>query len=499
MNSQAITRPERDGDYPHLTSGRSVLAIAGVMWSSLQTLIPTISSAIVFFVSASFLSPADFGLVGLASSLVMTVIAFTPIAFGEALIQRKQLTKTHTDTVFWLTSACGALCFLPFLIWATPIANLMGDGEIAAILWVLALRIPLDLGAAVPNAMIARSMKFKLIALRTAVATMVSVTICLAMLFAGFGYWSLVVSQVSASLVACLMAYWVARWRPGLSFRQSALRDLLNYGIFASGNRMLATVKLDHLVLGILAGPATLGLFFFAQRFYLMLTQLVGGALSSVTLALLSTMQCESEKTARAFGMASFVSAAVSMPMFCGLAITAPTLLTLLLNDTWADAAFPVQAFCITGVLAGIGVVQAALIKAQGKAQWWFWYQLAQQTTSVLVIALTYGFGLQVLMVALVAKSVLLWPVSVMMTTRLLGCSPGDYLASFAHPIAATVVMSAGMLAIPFAMPDATPVAQLALQLVVGTAIYASLIVLLSRHRIAELRRYLPNKGTSAI
>ncbi|MEL6681966.1 MAG: lipopolysaccharide biosynthesis protein [Pseudomonadota bacterium] len=494
MTSPTLTKPDIENNYPHLATGRSALALAGVVWSSVQTLIPTISAAVVFFVSAMFLAPSDFGLVGLASGLVMTVMAFTPVAFGEALIQRKELAKTHADSVFWLTLGFGVLCFLPLLIWATPIATLLGDTTIAAILPVLALRIPLDLAAAVPNGMIARSMKFKLIALRTAVATLVSVTICMIMLFADYGYWALVGSQISGSLVACAMAFWVAKWRPGLSFKLQSLRDLARYGVFASGNRMLATVKIDHLVLGILAGPAVLGLFFFAQRLYLMLTQLVGGALSSVTLALLSTLQDDAGKTAKAFGMASYLSAAVSMPMFCALSIAAPTILELLLDDKWTGAVFAVQAFCIAGVLAGIGVVQASLIKAQNKADWWFWYQLVQQTTSVFVIAVTASFGLPVLMIALMAKSVLLWPISVIMTAKLLRCSPWDYLASFIAPIVATAAMAVGMLTVPTLVPDYPGFLQLALQLTSGLIIYAPLILILSRDRIADLRRHFTKK-----
>ena len=495
MSSLLTAKLEVDDYHPQLKTGRAALAIIGVLWSSLQTLIPTISSAVVFFISAAFLSPADFGMVGLASSLVMTVIAFTPMAFGEALVQRKSLTKAHADSVFWLTMGFGVMCFLPFAIWAKPVASLMGDVSIAAILPVLALRLPLDLAAAVPNAMIVRSMRFKLIALRTAIATMISVTICLVMLFAGYGYWALVVSQVAASFVACAMAYWVARWQPGSSFRISALRDLFSYGLFASGNRMLATIKVDHMLLGVLAGTTTLGLFFFAQRLYNMLTQLVGGALSSVTLALLSTLQGDLAKTTHAFGMASFFSAAVSMPMFCALAITGPEFLALLLDNKWADAAFPVQAFCVLGVLAGIGVVQAALIKSQGKTHWWFYYQLIQQCTTILAILLTYSFGLKVLMIALVIKSILIWPLSVLMTVKLLECSVWQYLSRFKHPVAATLAMSIGMLAVPHMLTNISQVAGLILQLIIGAAIYVPFIFILSRDRLIESRRYLPAKG----
>ncbi|MEO1139426.1 MAG: oligosaccharide flippase family protein [Pseudomonadota bacterium] len=493
-----IPKPIADEYHPHLTKGRSVAAVVGVLWSSLHTLIPTVSSAVVFFISAWFLSPADFGLVGLASSLVLSVIAFSPVAFGEALIQRKTLSKPHTDSVFWLTTGFGLICFAPFAIFAGFFSQLVGQEDIAAILPILALKIPLDLSAAVPNALIIRSMRFKLIALRTAVATMVSVLICLVMLFAGYGYWALVSSQVSASVVACAMAFWVAGWRPGIAVRWRALRDLLNYGVFASGNRMLSTIKLDHLVLGVLGGTFILGLFIFAQRVYNMLTQVIGGALSSVTLALLSTLQDDAKRRAKAFDIASFVSVAVSLPVFCALAITAPDLLDLLLDDKWLDAAFAVQMFCIAGVLAGIGVVQASLLKSQGKAQWWFYYQLVQQGTSVLVIASTYQFGLPVLMVALMAKSVLVWPISALMTAKLLERSAWSYLAGFKHPVLATAAMGIGMLAVPALLPDLAQSVLIVLQLAAGVIIYVPVVLFLSRERINEVLRILLAKGKQA-
>ena len=486
-----------DDYHPHLTTGRSASAIVGVLWSSLQTLIPTVSSAVVFFVSAMFLSPADFGLVGLASSIVVSVVAFSPLAFGEALIQRQTLLKSHADSVFWLTTGFGVLAFIPFVFGADLISKLIGDPAIAIILPVLALRIPLDLASAVPNAMIVRSMKFKLIAMRTAVATMVSVVICLTMLVAGFGYWALVGSQVTASLVTCAMAYWVSGWKPGLSVTWAALRDLFGNGAFLSGDRMLSTIKLDHLVLGMFGGTVILGLFLFAQRIFSMLTQLIGGALSSVTFALLSALQDDADKSTQAFEIASFVSAAVSLPMFVALAIVAQDLLAVMLDEKWAGAAFAVQAFSVVGVLAGIGVVQAALIKSQGKPQWWFYYQLVQQTTSVAVILLTYRFGLPTLMIVLMAKTVLFWPVSVAMTARLLKRSAWSYLASFQNPMVATALMASAMIAVPSVFPDLGQATRLGLQLVLAVVIYCPAILLLSRARMRELRRFLPTKGNT--
>ena len=484
--------------HPHLSAGRSRAAVYGVLWSSLHTLIPSVTSGVVFFIGAYFLSPGDFGLVGLASSLVMFMIAFSPAAFGEALVQRQSMAKAHADTVFWLTASVGVLFCLPFMIAASSIAERLDQPAIAALLPVLALRIPLELLATVPNAMIIRSMKFKLVALRTTVATLLSAVISISMLMAGYGYWALVVSQVSASFVICVMSYWVSGWRPGVSIRLSALRELAHYGLFASGDRMLATMRLDHIVLGALGGNVLLGLYFFAQRFFQMLTQLVSGALSSVTHALLSTLQDDREKAAQAFGIASFASAAFSMPLFCLVGLLVEDLLAVLPEPGWKSASVAIQAFCVIGILASIGVVQAALIKSQGKAHWWFYYQLAQQSSTIAVIALTYRYGLPTLMVALIAKSCLVWPISVLMTARLLSTSIKAYLRIFAGPVAATVIMAVAVVATSSLLDTLSPAAELCAKLALGIVLYTPVLALLSHSRVQHIRLLLRQNRRSA-
>lgn len=496
LKAQGVKTDSPEDFCPHLSVGRSRAAIFGVVWSSLHSLIPTLSATAVFFISAHFLSPSDFGLVGLASGFVSFAIAFSPLAFGEALVQRQVISRAHTDSVFWLAAIFSAVLFAAFLITAHKIAALVGQPAMAALLPVLALRIPFELLAAVPNAMIIRSMRFKLIALRTAVATVVSGVISVVMLLNGYGLWALVVAQVSASFVICVMAFWVAGWRPGLGFRLSVLRDLATYGVFASGNRMLNALRLDHIILGTLGGTYVLGLYFFAQRLYMMMTALVSGALSSVSLALLSTLQGDMKKTREAYLMASFVSSAFSMPLFAGLALIVDDLLPFLFDPKWSGAAFAVQAFCALGILACIGVVQSALIKSQGRADWWFYYQLAQQATTATVIFAVFPYGLEPMMMALVAKSYLIWSVSVVMSARLLGFTPVEYLSAFGRPVLATVVMCAAVIIIKTGFPDLGAAPALGVQVLAGVAVYSVAILALSYDRFAHIRNYLVSKGS---
>ncbi|MGB3315422.1 MAG: oligosaccharide flippase family protein [Albidovulum sp.] len=481
-------------DYAHPGTGRSRAAVLGVLWSALHTAVPTLGAGLVFFVAARYLSPVEFGVVGLAASIVAFVTALAPGAFGEALIQRRDIDRDHMNAVFWLTSATGGLLFLVLLASSSRIAAGTGEASLGLLLPFLALKLPFDLAATVPNALIVRSMQFRLIALRTTLATGIGMALCLGLLFAGQGYWALAVSQVSVSVVNCIAAYWVTRWRPGAGLSLSRLRELARYSLFASGTRMLNLMSLDQILVGLLAGAPVLGLYYFARRLFTLLNSMIAGALSSVSHVLLSSLQGDPGKVREALFLATFASSLIAFPVFAGIALIADDLVPLVFGADWAGAIVPIQAFSAIGVLAGIGIVQGALVTSQGRAGAWFLYQLAQQVTTLGIVALLHD-DLGQMMIAIAVKTALLWPLSVAMTVRLLGCPTFSYLRAFLAPTMATLVMAAGVVLVPVLLSGADAAVILPVQIVAGLLLYPPALIALGHGRLRELYRRAKTKG----
>lgn len=480
---------------PHLTSGRSRAAFLGSFWSLIHALLPSLSATAVFFVSATFLSPVDFGHLAMATALVSVALAFSPAAFGEALVQRETLKPEHANAVFWLNAGfalvyCGALVLL-----APVFAAYFDVPELRWILPILALKIPFELLAAVPASMIIRKMRFRLLALRTAIGSAVGMVLSVGLLLAGHGLLALVVAQVAVSVTTFVVVLWTAGWRPGVAMRLCDLRALAHYGVFAAGQRMLGMVRLDHLVLGTIGGPVLLGLLVFSQRVFQLLASVAGGALSSVTHVVLSSMQGEPEKARRAFGLVSFVAAGVGFPAFAGAALIIDDLVAMFFAENWLDAARAAQLFCLVGFLFSLGIVQGALIRSRGYPNWLFYYQLVQEAGTVLVIALVYPWGIEAVVAAIAVKTALIWPISVAMTVRLLDCSVWTYIRSFAAPACATL----GMVVVLLSLPQGAGIQNLALQIVVGACVYGLLILTLCWSRLTEVRRLILTKPERAI
>jgi teichuronic acid exporter len=485
---QAADAHHAEPGHGHLRQGRARASVRGAMWSLFNASFGTILAVAVFYVASRFLTPHDFGLVALAVSIVSIASALAPAAFGEALVQRAEVLGAHLDTVFWLCLAAAVVLFLPVVAVAPAAAAWLGEPALALLLPFVGARLFFDMLAVVPHALIVRRMQFRLIALRTVVANGVAAILCLGLLFLGYGFWALAASQVATAVVTALVEFRVAGWRPGRQVGAAALRQLAGYGLWASGSQVLNVLKIDQFLIGVLGGTVMAGLYNFAQRLFQMLTGLISGALASVAHALFASMQAEPEKAREAFLLAIYASAVVAFPIFVGLILVVDPAVPAIFGSQWQPAVTAVRAASVIGILASIGVVQAALVTGHGRTNWWFRYQLAQRVAAALAIVIFLPFGFDAAVTAMAAKSVLIWPVSVAMTIRIIGISAGDYARVLAVPAAATAVMAAVVLAIPALIAEGGgPLAVVGVQVAVGAAVYAAVAGVLSLRRMRRV------------
>lgn len=471
----------------HLKTGRASAAIKGTMWSLVSSLAPALLGFLVFLATSRVLSPTEFGIVAYAASIATVGMAVSPMGFREALIQREGIGAEHLDTVFWLCFGAGLLVFGALCAAAPFVAGASRDSLLLALIPFISARVIFDMAAAVPNALLVRTMSFRMLAMRTTAASLVAAGVCLGLLWAGFGLWALAASQLAASITTCIGALIAAKWVPGFRFHFRALKDLKAFGLFSTGNHFITTLSVDQLLIGALLGPAGLGIYGFARRIFQILTDLIGGALNLVSYSLLSSMQREPEKLRDAYLLGTFASSVVAFPVFAGLALVAGDLIPFAFGDHWVEAIPVVQAFCALGILTAVGILQASLIRSQGQADLWFYYVLSKQVVTVLYVFLFAGWGLLPLTIALVILNVLMWLPSLHMVVRLLGISLWSYLASFALPVLATAAMWGAGWLIQRQMGESEPVLRLEATVGVAALSYGLVIVVFGRERVQRL------------
>jgi O-antigen/teichoic acid export membrane protein len=358
---------------------------------------------------------------------------------------------------------------------------------LATLLPVVGLRLIFDLATVVPSALLSRRMQFRQIALRTLMASILSMVVCLVVLYLGFGLWALVLSQLVGSLVICVVSWFSVRWRPTLSLSRQALGDLTGFGGYASGSHLITTINTDQLLIGALLGSGPLGLFSFARRIFQTINRVLTGALAAVSYPLLSSMQAEPKKLRDAYLATTFLSSLLAFPVFVGLALIAGDAIPLLFGPQWQDAVPALQAFCAIGLLTCIGILQGALIRAQGHADWWMWYQTGQQILTGLVVVALAPLGVSAVATGIAVKTWLTWPFVAALTSRMISLSAARYAVQFVPPLIGCLAMAIAVLAVRNAtrLPAGSG---LLLQILAGAVAYATVVFLVAGRRLRDLR-----------
>lgn len=481
----------------------SVKALRGSAWAIFSALFPNLIAMLVFVVTSRILSPSDFGAVAIATSVSLLVAAFIPAGYGEALVQRPDVQPVHPQTVFTACLASGIVFYIVLFLLRDEMAEVFGLPLLAVILPVMAVRVIFDAIAVVPNALIARSMSFHLLAARTVTATLFSSLLAIVLVVTGFGLWALVASQVAGSVAIAIASLWASGWRPNFKYSHSAFRELTSYGLYSSGTKTLQTViaQSDSAIIGFFLGPAQVGLYNFARRIYSILNENLSGALNTVAHPTFSGIQSDKERVRRGFALATFLSSAISFPMFIGLAVICDRLVPMLFGAKWMDATLLIRIFCVHGLISCIGLLQAGLIRSQGRARWWFYYSLVNGISSIIIIATCAQFGAATMLAVNVIKSYLLWPTSVIVTLKILEWNGASYLRGFVGPALATAGMAACIETVRILHPFDKPGLALTSDIVVGALSYTILLCLFSRSRVIQIVQLLrgairPNKTT---
>jgi O-antigen/teichoic acid export membrane protein len=244
-------------------------------------------------------------------------------------------------------------------------------------------------------------------------------------------------------------------------------------------------------MVGGLMGVTAVGLFGFAKRISLIVTDLSAGALSAVTYSLLVSLQQEKEKLREAVLLATYASSLISFPLFVGLALVSPDAIPLIFGSHWLAAVPILQVVCALGLLAAIGIIQASVIKSQGRADWWMWYQAIQQLLTVLVVLMFYGYGLKSVALAIVVKTWIVWPATLVMTSHLVKLPMLSYLRQFSTPILGCISMAVSLHLLRLGFRIEADLLRLTAEILLGAAVYALTLWSLARKRLLLLFAHL--------
>jgi O-antigen/teichoic acid export membrane protein len=484
----------------------------GLTWTVIHTWGGQALSLVVFVILARLLSPADFGLVALAAVFVALAQLIVDQGLGDALVQRREVTRSHIDTAFWVAMATGALLTVAAYLLAAPIGAAVNQPELVPVLQVLSVTFVLSALTSIPIALLTRQLAFRLLAIRAILAIVVGGVVGIALALGGAGVWALVGQQVAAAVLSVLMLWAVTDWRPRFHASRAEFGELFGFGIRVVGSDILGFISrnADNFLIGVFLGTIPLGIYAVGYRILDTSQRLLVNVARKITFPAFSRLQHDPGRMRLAYLRAMRAASVLILPGYVGLALVAPELVRTLFGTRWSEAGPVAAILFVGGPVLGLQAFSGSLLYAAGRPDVVLRFRVITTIANVLGFAAAVSLGIAAVAVAFTARGYLLLPLLLVWTRRATGVTAGDHARALRGTAITTAVMAAVILLLKLAIGDRlAPAALLAIEVAVGGLTVMVTLWLVERslledlvtvagHAVPGIGRFLSNRRASA-
>ncbi len=368
--------PIADSNQQHLQTGHLLIDLKGRTISS--GFITVSAQAIQFIITlvstmalARLLSPRDFGLVAMVTTVTGFLRVFKDAGLSTATVQKEGITHAQVSTLFWINMALGGASTLIVAALAPVVAWFYGEPLLVPVTLALAVTFLLNGSTVQHQALLSRQMRFKASALVGIGSVIAGYLTGIAMALLGCGYWSLVGLNLATELASALITWSVCRWRPQLPSRHSGIGPLLSFGAHLTGASFVSYVtrNTDGLLIGRVYGADAVGLYSRALGLLSRPLQQFLSPIDAVFQPALSRLQNEPERYRRTF-LQLYEMMAVTGFVAAGLFLALAYPLTLVvLGPKWEQAAPIFAALAPVALYAPISAPTYWLFVTQGRGR----------------------------------------------------------------------------------------------------------------------------------
>jgi O-antigen/teichoic acid export membrane protein len=446
-------------------------------------------SLIVFLVTARFVSKEAFGIMAVS---LLTVEGFRQIiitSYCVALTAQNNPSDEDYNACFILILLSGIVLAAALFFLAGPIAGFLGHDEVSSTLRYVCLILVTAGLSQTHEVWLSKHLQFRVLALRSILSILIGGGAGAYLAISGYGLDALIAQQIITGVTAVVFLWSTTRWKPKLKTRSGNIRSLLSRSkhLFVGRFTSFAGTQSDIFFASTYLGPTATGTYNAAKRILFALSFTLSNALNAVALPAFAALGHGTDRLGRGFLKMTAFTSLLTAPLYAGLFVLSDDAVRLLLGEKWADAAPVISALIVSAFLTSVGQYNHNVFLVHGKPQWEAMLNVVYTVCNVLLFLWLARYGAVMLAAAYSARSLLLYPLSLVPALHLLKVSFRSYMAAVGTSIVAALAMGlcVWLLKIEI-LTEVHALARLAILVPTGAAIYAGLIYLLDRKLMSE-------------
>jgi len=414
----------------------------GVAWIGSARLIVSLAGFMSVLVLARLLTPEDYGLVAIATTMLAVTTSLTELSVGSALVHHPAPTDDHYHSAFTLLLVRSTFIGVLFCLAAYPLAVLYHDRRLIAVTIAVGLTGAVQ-GLNNPRlATLSKQLIFWPDFAFQVPQKLASLVVGVAVAYYYRSYWALVIGSAAATACSIAISYVIIPYAPRLRFTH--IRGLMNFSIWLWFGSALNTLnnRLDQLVIGYFIGKYPLGLYAVAENLAVLPTRETTMPIAQTLFPAFSALSDQKDRLRRAYQLGQSTIFAVAMPAGFGFVLIAHPLILLALGEKWLGAVPILQILAAMFALQTLSASVQPLAMAKGATRRLFRRDMRNFAIRIpLMIAGVLSGGIIGIVIARAVSGILDALINMGLVSQLIGAGIADQLRANTRALFATAAM----------------------------------------------------------
>jgi lipopolysaccharide exporter len=337
---------------------------AGVGWNASSSLIGQVIALIRAIVIARLLVPEDFGLLGMALTLIAGLTALTTIGLDQSILahrftDRDDLQK-HLNTAWSAEVIRSLVLTLLVVACAFPLARFYGQPKLRVIIPVLSLSVLIQGFQNIGLVILRKEISFARIFWYELTSNLGGIVLTIGLVLVLRNVWGLVLGLLTGATLSVLLSYVFHSYRPRLAFDQTAFRRVSHFGKFALVIAVASyvTTTADNVMVGRMLGTSALGNYTLAYSLASVpigvLVYALGRVLFPAYAEIAANRPAHLEQAfTKVFAISSLILIAITVPLF----LLAGDVVQILFGSRWSSAGSVLRILVLIIPLRGLVLI----------------------------------------------------------------------------------------------------------------------------------------------
>ena len=335
-------------------------------WLFGHTAIARVGGLIKTIIIARILTPAQFGVFGIATLALNLLETFSETNIDQALIQRPKLTESDITTAWYIGIVRGFIIGIVLFLAAPLISQFFREPNAVIYIQMIALA-PVIRNFSNPKInLYRRKLDFKKEFTLKSITTAIEVISGVAFSLWTRSPWGLVASLI-AGAIADVVSSFILMPKLTISWpnRASAV-SLLRFSGWLWGSSILSYLvnEGDDIVVGKLLGTTQLAFYQNAFKVSSLPATQITGIASQAIYPAFSSIQTDKSRLVRAFKKSLYATIGITLMVSLGIILFAQPLTLLILGPQWLAVIPALKVLTIYGIVRSVATVAGPIIKA---------------------------------------------------------------------------------------------------------------------------------------